>query len=94
MRRKSLTIGICAYNEDQNIGHLLDTIGQQQLPRNVRLLEILVVASGCTDSTVPIVREAAKRDPRIRLFTERKRKGKVTAVNKILRQARGTIIIL
>ena len=44
------SIGIMAYNEEANIGHLLEAVVSQRtatvLPR-----EIVVVASGCTDQT-------------------------------------------
>jgi len=86
-----VTIGICAYNEELNIGRLLRNIlFIQKLPQNS---EILVVCSGCTDNTVRIVKNFHKKDPRIKTIVEKQRKGKASAVNQILSNANGEIIL-
>jgi len=86
-----LTVGICAYNEGINIGKLLNNIlNLQELPAKS---EVLVVCSGCTDSTVAIVNEYSKQDSRVRTYIESKRKGKASAVNDILHNARGNTIL-
>jgi len=85
------TVGICAYNEEWNIGKLLDNIiHEQNLPHDA---EILVVCSGCQDNTARIVQQAKKRDSRVRLIEEPVRLGKARAVNRILSEARGKNII-
>ncbi len=88
---KEVTIGICAHNEDRNIGNLLDNIlnAQGLAPKS----EVLIVCSGCTDKTVEIAQKYAAKDPRIVLFVENERRGKASAVNKILENAKGTNII-
>ena len=48
------SVGITAYNEEENIGHLLEALLGQHL-HTVEIAEIIVVASACTDRTVPIV---------------------------------------
>jgi cellulose synthase/poly-beta-1,6-N-acetylglucosamine synthase-like glycosyltransferase len=86
-----VTVGICAYNEGMNIGRLLNNIlNLQDLPAKS---EILVVCSGCTDSTVPIVSEYSKLDSRVCLHIESERKGKASAVRYILQNARGKAIL-
>jgi len=55
--------------------------------------EILVVAGG-GDRTVEIVRSYAERYPRITLLEEEERRGKPAAVNRILRRASGSILVL
>lgn len=87
------SMGIMAYNEENNIGQLLDTLVSQRLKR-VCLTEIVVVASGCTDNTEAIVLDRAKRDPRIRLLTQEKRAGKAVAINEYLPKAKERIIVL
>jgi biofilm PGA synthesis N-glycosyltransferase PgaC len=88
----SSTIGICAHNEEWNIGELLSNILEvQQIPSDA---EIITVCSGCTDRTPQVVREFAGRDPRIRLIEESRRLGKATAVNQILAEAKGEQIVL
>ncbi|MEZ4834804.1 MAG: glycosyltransferase [Caldilineaceae bacterium] len=49
------SVGITAYNEEENIGSLLRAMLDQHLHR-VEIAEIIVVASACTDRTVPIIR--------------------------------------
>jgi biofilm PGA synthesis N-glycosyltransferase PgaC len=86
-----ITIGICAYNEEMNIGKLLHNIlYEQALPSES---EILVVCSGCTDNTVKIARKYAKKDNRINTLVEKERNGKASAVNRILSSAKGDIIL-
>jgi cellulose synthase/poly-beta-1,6-N-acetylglucosamine synthase-like glycosyltransferase len=83
-----ITIGICAYNEERNIANVLKAITPQISSTD----EIIVVASGCTDSTVKVVR--AFDDKRILLIEEDRRRGKAAAVNQILKYARGEYIFL
>lgn len=80
------SVGVTAYNEEQNIGQLLTAL-QNQLLRSVQITEIIVVASGCTDRTEEIVLEHAREDPRIRLVTQAQREGKTSAVNLFLKEA-------
>jgi poly-beta-1,6-N-acetyl-D-glucosamine synthase len=87
------SIGIMAYNEEANIGRLLEAMVSQQT-KNVAVTEIVVVASGCTDGTELIVRNWAKRDHRIRLLSQEKRLGKAFAINAYLPQAKERIVVL
>lgn len=84
------TVGICAFNEDKNIGQLLKSLSKQGLPKDY---EVLIVCSGCTDKTVEITQAHAKKDHRIRIFVETERTGKASAVNRILENAQGSTII-
>lgn len=56
--------------------------------------EIIVVCSGCTDSTVDVVHKFSDVDSRVKLVVEEKRLGKASAVNKILSKAQGQFIFL
>jgi cellulose synthase/poly-beta-1,6-N-acetylglucosamine synthase-like glycosyltransferase len=89
----SISAGIMAYNEEGNIGRLLDAVLSQELI-NGELKEIIVVASGCTDSTEDIVRKYTQIDSRVRLLTQAKREGKASAINYFLSRATGDIYIL
>jgi biofilm PGA synthesis N-glycosyltransferase PgaC len=85
-------IGIMAYNEERNIGSLLESILAQTPDANVS--RIVVVASGCTDRTCEIVSEFAQRDPRVVLIEEQDRAGKTAAVNKFLLTATEEILMV
>ncbi|MDH5481388.1 MAG: glycosyltransferase [Candidatus Bathyarchaeota archaeon] len=80
-----IAVGICAYNEENNIGRVLHRVLEQDLPENSK---ILVVCSGCTDRTPQIVEEFQKKDSRIELLTESVRTGKANALNKIFKIAK------
>lgn len=87
------SIGIMAYNEEANIGRLLQALLDQQTT-NCVIEEIIVLASGCTDNTESIVREFGARHPKIRLVVQPRREGKASAVNLFLRHARSDILVL
>jgi len=87
------SIGIMAYNEEANIGRLLQALLDQQIS-NCVIKEIIVVASGCTDNTESIVREFSAQDQRIQLLVQPRRKGKASAVNLFLRHAQSDILVL
>jgi len=87
------SVGITAYNEEANIGQLLQAMIDQQL-YGIEIAEIIVVASGCTDRTEEIVREYMARDPRIQLYVQEEREGKTSAVNVFLAHAQEKICVL
>jgi biofilm PGA synthesis N-glycosyltransferase PgaC len=87
------SIGIMAYNEEANIERTLQSVLEQQGP-SIRIEEVIVVASGCTDHTVPIVSAMAQKEPRIRLCIQEKREGKASAINLFLKEARSPIVVL
>jgi len=86
-------IGIMAYNEEQNIGKLLSAIEKETFSET-SLREIWVVASGCTDRTVEVVKEFSVRDPRVKLLVQEKREGKSSAVNLWLKNVTADVLIL
>ncbi|MBI4789776.1 MAG: glycosyltransferase [Chloroflexi bacterium] len=86
------SVGIAAFNDEANIGKLLAAILAQELCA-VEIAEILVVASGCTDRTVPIVQEYAAQDARIRLVQQPAREGKTSAMNLFLQNAREEVCV-
>ncbi|OQY21597.1 MAG: hypothetical protein B6I34_07060 [Anaerolineaceae bacterium 4572_32.1] len=86
-------VAIMAYNEEANIGHLLNALLQQRL-ETVSIAEIAVVSSGCTDCTEDIVREYIERDPRVKLYVQPHREGKSSAINLLLQHTKQEIIVL
>ncbi len=87
------SLGITAYNEEANIGKLLQRILDQQL-QCVQITEIIVVASGCTDGTAQLVEEYTAREDRIRLLVQENREGKASAMNLFIREAQEELLIL
>lgn len=87
------SVGITAHNEQANIGKLLDAILGQQL-ETVEIAEVIVVASGCTDNTVAIVRDYQARDLRVQLIEQPTREGKTSAINQFLQAAHQEICVL
>src|SRR6266480_5396530 len=87
------SVGIMAHNEETNIGRTIDAVLQQQGP-SFLIEEVIVVASGCTDHTVPIVAEIALQEPRVRLCIQEKREGKASAINLFLKHAISPVVIL
>lgn len=79
----NISIGICAYNEEENIGRLLNVLS------NKHPFEIIVVASGCTDRTIPIA-----RNYNCTVIEQEERHGKASAVNEFLKAAKGDVLIL
>lgn len=86
-------VATMAYNEEANIGRMMEAVLAQRL-RQVEIAEIIVVASGCTDRTEEIVESFTEKDPRIHLVTQLHRGGKSSAVNLLLRQTNQEVIIL
>ena len=82
-----VSIAVPAYNEGRNIGHLIDSLRSQRTHR-AQIVEIVVVASGCTDDTAAIVADrAARPGVPVRLIEEAHRRGKVAAINTYLRHS-------
>ena len=87
------SVGIMAYNEEANIRRTVEAILQQQAP-SVHIREVIVVASGCTDNTIPILTDIARDESRIRLCIQEKREGKASAINVFLKQALSPVVML
>jgi biofilm PGA synthesis N-glycosyltransferase PgaC len=79
-----ISAAVPVHNEEANIGLLIDTLRDQRLVSGT-LVEIVVVASGCSDRTAEIVRERQLRaGVPVRLIEEAQRSGKVAAINTYL----------
>ena len=89
----AVSIGVCAYNEEKNIRHTLDSLLAQTV-RGSSIEEIIVVSSGSTDATDDIVKEYGSKDDRIRLLRQEKREGKNSAVNAFMAIAKGEILVI
>jgi poly-beta-1,6-N-acetyl-D-glucosamine synthase len=88
----TVSVGVCAYNEERNIRASLESIMRQSADLPIK--EILIVSSGSTDGTDEIVRQFERLDRRFRLVRQERREGKNSAINEILKQAKGDILVL
>jgi biofilm PGA synthesis N-glycosyltransferase PgaC len=87
------SVGIMAYNEAANIAKAIESILAKPLV-TATIREVIVVASGCTDDTVTIVSELARRESRLRLIVQERREGKAAAINLFLGAARSEILVM
>jgi biofilm PGA synthesis N-glycosyltransferase PgaC len=88
----TVSVGVCAYNEERNIRACLDSIMQQS--SDFPIQEVLIISSGSTDGTDGIVRQFEQLDRRFRLIRQERREGKNSAINEFLKQAKGDILVL
>lgn len=88
MRR--VTVGIPAYNEEQNIVNLLQSLEGQR-----RLISEVIISDDSSDRAPALVSEFAKSSPlAIRLFHHVTRRGAAAAWNEIFQKASGDAIVL
>jgi biofilm PGA synthesis N-glycosyltransferase PgaC len=87
------SIGVIAYNEAENIIKLLQALCDQKLEK-VEIAEIIVVSSACQDGTDDLVCRFALSHPQVSLICEKERKGKSSAINIFLKEAKSDILII
>lgn len=87
----TVSVGIPSYNEEANIKNLLQVLLNQALD-GFELKAIIVVSDGSTDRTVELVRSV--QDERIKLIEFTKRNGAEKAQNKIIKVAKGDILVM
>lgn len=89
MKLPTVTIGIPAYNEAATIDSLIKKLLAQR--QTYRLDEIVIVSDGSNDATTEIVTTFSKP---VVLVTNRTRRGKPYAVNKIFARAKSDIVVI
>src|SRR3989304_4637276 len=88
----SVSVGICAYNEEKNICNILASLLGQRCA-HVHIEEIIVVSDGSTDQTNEIVRNFSDHD-KIKPIIFKERRGKFAAINEFLKNAKSSILVL
>lgn len=88
-----ISVGIPAFNEEQNIGKLLDSILLQELPENLTLHEI-IVSDDSTDSTPIIVQNYASKNGMIRHIHHQTRNGTFFALNEIFKMQESDFLVI
>jgi cellulose synthase/poly-beta-1,6-N-acetylglucosamine synthase-like glycosyltransferase len=84
-----LSVLIAAYNEEASIGKKIEQTLALDYPADK--LEILVLSDGSMDRTDEIVKSF--QDPRVRLLRMEPRKGKTSAQNRAVPQAKGEVLV-
>ena len=81
---------VVTHNDGANLPLLL-----RRLLDEPEVAEVLVVASGCVDDTVAAVVDVARAEPRVQLFVEVERSGKMAAVNHgLLHASRDKVVVV
>lgn len=90
-----VSVVVPAYNEAENIEVVLTSLLSQSTSV-AEIIEIVVIASGCTDRTVEIANEVAKRSPSIWVHVQESRAGKAAAINQylLLRNRQSDVLVV
>lgn len=79
----TVAVGIPAFNEAATVARAVRALLGQRGP-HLNALELVVVASGCTDETVGEARRAIEADARGRVLVQDRREGKASAIAAFL----------
>mgnify|MGYP001617227029 FL=1 len=90
-KKPTVTIGIPAYNEEENIDNLLPMLLAQK-QENFELLEIIVISDGSDDKTADIVKSL--NNYLIKLVEGDKRLGQQVRQNQILKMYQGDLLVV
>lgn len=93
MKKPTVTIGIPAFNEEQNIESFLHSLLDQQI-KKIKLEKILVYSDASSDKTDTIVRRLSKQYPVIKLVRGTSRKGKYFRVNELFHLNKSDVLII
>lgn len=93
MKQKKLrvTVGIPAFNEEANIGYLLESLIRQK-EKGFKIDKILVSSDGSTDRTADIVRGFG--DKRIHLLNNKNRQGQASRQNQLVKNFREDVFVM
>lgn len=92
MKKLTVSIGIPAYNEEENIENLLKAIFKQKIGKYT-LQKVIVVCDGSTDKTPAKVKFLSKRFPRIDLHASHQKLGKTSRLNQIYKFNKSDFLI-
>lgn len=90
-KKKSITVGIVAYNEEENIEAMLKSVLAQKQQGYV-IEKIIVISDGSTDDTAQII--SGLRSKQITLYARAKRIGESAHLNTIFQKASSDIVVL
>jgi glycosyltransferase involved in cell wall biosynthesis len=88
-----LSIVIPVYNEEENVGPLIQEINAAVRPLEMRY-EILVVDDGSNDNTFPALAQLYQSEPHLRVLKLKRNFGQTAAVAAGLAYAHGEVVVL
>ncbi len=91
LKKITVTVGIPAYNEEENIGNLIKSLLSQK-QKSFKLKEIVVISDCSTDKTDEIVKSF--KDKKIKLHRNKKRAGQAISQNKLKRYCKTEVVVL
>lgn len=92
MKKPNVTIAICAYNEEKNIGRLLSSLISQR-KEIFKLDQVLIVDDGSVDSTARIVEKYRQAHKVITLQKMKNNIGKLACINEVLKKNTSDILV-
>ncbi len=93
MREKStVSVLVPAYNEEENIGPLVEKFGRVFEEQNLDA-ELVLIDDGSTDSTAELAMEMGREHPFLRVVRHRTNLGLTEALKTGFREARGDIFV-
>jgi cellulose synthase/poly-beta-1,6-N-acetylglucosamine synthase-like glycosyltransferase len=91
-KKKTISIGIPAFNEERGIKNILEDILAQKRFKEWDILEILVYCDGCTDHTVS--EASSVRSPLIQIIDGKKRLGKTARLQQMFKEIKGDFLVM
>ncbi len=88
----TVTIAVCALNEEENIGRFLASVLAQKSV-TYKLDKIIVYSDGSTDRTVPIIKSLMKKHSEIKLIAYKDRMGKSSRLNHLYSSLKSDILV-
>lgn len=90
--KKTVSIGIPAYNEEANIQLLLKSLLAQKFESRIKLLEIIVISDGSDDRSVEFAKSL--RHPLIKVIESENRLGQQVRQNQMISLFKGDILVI
>lgn len=90
--KKLLSIVVPCYNEEESIPVYYDAMVKEMTEMNYIDFEIIFINDGSKDKTLPIIRDLAKKDKRIRYISFSRNFGKEAAMLAGLRASKGDFV--
>ena len=93
MKKVSVTIGLPAFNEEQNIAFMLQSLLAQKT-KNTSVKNIIVYSDASTDKTNEIVDQMHKKHKIIKLIKGSKRKGKYFRIGRLFALCKTDVLVI